>query len=183
VPTATPILLYRSSEGGQCADWLLMRQVPGKDILRHLADGDLSVREEHDTARNIGRLMRLLGSQRRHNRDSKLSNLIRLPDGQIGVIDTVGVRGRPGETIRMLRDMLNEAIGTSHVPRRALMMRCLRASMHDPARAWRELGQRAAEPRERTPRTDPLREPTPVSDRLLGSYVSAIIWWLTVSTT
>ena len=38
IPTGNPILLATGRLHGRRCDWLLMRRVPGKDVLRHLAD-------------------------------------------------------------------------------------------------------------------------------------------------
>ncbi len=156
VRTSTPLLLFRGGEEGRRYDWLAMLKLPGKDLLHHLADDDLSVREQHDVARRVGRLIRLLHEQGVTNRDSKLSNLIRTPEGEIGVVDTVGVQERASDPIRMLRDMMYEATGTKLLPRRAILYRCLSEAVDNPKSAWRELRQLHQRGGDRTPKINPI---------------------------
>ena len=157
VPTSPPILLATGRFQGRVCDWLLLRHVPGEDLLHHLHRGELSVREEHDAARKTGDLVASIDSVGWFNRDSKLSNLIRTPEGVITAIDTVDIQRRPGRRVRMLRAMLSEAMGSELTPRRALMMRCLKEAVEDPKGAWRELEKYAATSRDLTPKTSVLR--------------------------
>ncbi len=144
VPTALPILLASGSRGGARCDWLLLEQLTGDTLLDHLHKNDLSFKEERNAAQQVGSLVARIDSFGWFNRDCKLSNLIRQPDGIIAVIDTVGIQRRPGKRERMLSAMLAEAVGHGVLPRRTLLMRCLINAVEDPRDAWRTLSQLAA---------------------------------------
>lgn len=144
VPTARPMLLASVSRAGVRFDWLLIEQLAGATLLDHLNKGDLSGNEERQAACRVGRLVARIDSYGWFNRDCKLSNLIRRPDGLIAVIDTVGIQRRPGKRVRMLSAMLAEAVGHGVLPRRSLLMRCLKNAVEDPHDAWRTLDRLAA---------------------------------------
>lgn len=158
IPTASPLLLATGQIAGRRCDWLLLRAVPGMDLLRHLDQRDLGVADEHDAARRVGRLVARIDSYGWFDRDTKLSNLIRAHDGVIVAIDTVDIQRRPGKRVRMLRAMLVEAIGHDLLPRRTLMMRCLCEAVEEPKAAWRELEHYAKRPVDHTPKTDARRD-------------------------
>lgn len=139
IPTGAPILLATGRLKGRRCDWLLLRRVPGKDVLRHLADNDLTTKEQHETARRVGEFVSIIDSYGWFDRDSKLSNLIRLPTGEIAPVDTVDIQRRPGRRTRMLSAMLAEAMGSDLLPRRTLIMRCLLAAVEEPKDTWRAL--------------------------------------------
>lgn len=144
VPTARPILLASGSRAGVRCDWLLIKQLAGDTVLDHLHKNDLSMEEERQVAKQLGQLVAWIDSYGWFNRDCKLSNLIRQPDGLIAVIDTVGIQRRPGKRERMLSAMLAEAVGYGVLPRRSLLMRCLKSAVEDPRDAWRILDRLAA---------------------------------------
>ena len=152
VPAGRPILLARGRVGAAPCDWLLLESIPGSDLLRHLQRDDLSVREQHAAARGAGRIVSRIDSFGWFNRDTKLSNLIRTPEGEIVLVDTVDIQRRPGKRERMLRAMLYEAMGHDLLPRRSLQMRCLCEAVEEPKNAWRALEREAARQRDHTPR-------------------------------
>jgi len=152
IPVGSPILLARGVVQGRPCDWLLLERVPGVDLLSHLALDDLSVQEQHDAAKKAGAIVNRIDSYGWFNRDTKLSNLIRTPDGEITLIDTVDIQRRPGRRVRMLRAMLYEAIGHGVLPRRPLLMRCLRAAVEEPRDAWRALEREALRIKDPVPR-------------------------------
>lgn len=120
-------------------EWLLIEEAPGKTLLRHLADRDLSVRDEHALARAVGVQVGAMLRANVCNRDHKPSNLIvSMDDGVpiVTLIDTVGIRrrGNPGEMARMLATLLIEPIGVGVAPRGAIAYRVLR----DACAAWLE---------------------------------------------
>lgn len=158
VPTGSPVLLATGRRDGRRCDWLVLRHVPGSDLLRHLAARDLGAGEEHDAARRVGKLVATIDSYGWFNRDTKLSNLIRLPTGEIAAIDTVDIQRRPGRRVRMLSAMLAEANGHGLLPRRALMMRALVEATEEPHEAWRELERFARRTAGAKPRVNLLGE-------------------------
>lgn len=162
IPTGAPVLLATGRLGRRRCDWLVLRHVPGTDLLNHLALEDLSVAEEHDAARRVGKLVATIDGYGWFNRDTKLSNLIRLPTGEIAAIDTVDIQRRPGRRVRMLRAMLAEAMGHDVLPRRTILMRALKEAVEEPREAWRELERFARRRGDRTrPRVNVLRERIP----------------------
>lgn len=154
VPTARPLALAVGTVKGRRCDWLALDRLDGEDLLHYLTRDDLDVADEHACARRVGELIATIDSFGWFNRDSKLSNLIRLPDGEIAVIDTVGIQRRPGKRVRMLSAMLAEALGHDLLPRRAILMRCLASAVDDPHEAWRALERFAASRRDHKPRID-----------------------------
>lgn len=120
-------------------EWLLLEEAPGKTLLRHLADRDLSVRDEHALARAVGVQVGAMLRANVCNRDHKPSNLIVTFDEGVPIvtlIDTVAIRrrGNPGEMARMLATLLIEPIGVGVAPRGTLAYRVLR----DACAAWLE---------------------------------------------
>lgn len=120
-------------------EWLLLEEAPGKTLLHHLADRDLSVRDEHALARAVGVQVGAMLRANVCNRDHKPSNLIVTLDEGVPIvtlIDTVGIRrrGNPGEMARMLATLLIEPIGVGVPPRSAVAYRVLR----DACAAWLE---------------------------------------------
>ena len=148
VPVAKPMLLARCGIEGQPCDWLILERVPGKDLLRHLRDGDLTMSEQHDAARRVGRIVNAIDSYGWFNRDTKLSNMIRTPAGEIVLVDTVDIRRQPGRRPLMLAAMLFEALDAGAPPRRTLMMRCLKSAVEEPRETWRALAKAAARRRQ-----------------------------------
>lgn len=161
VPTSEPLLLLRGRWEGRPADWLILRRLPGRDLLELLDAGGLTLAEEHETADAVGALLRRLHERGLTNRDAKLSNLVRTPEGDLGMIDTVGVRqGRPARdplpsVERMMAPMLFEASGTGLLPRSALRYRCARAATDKPRKLWRGLERRLRLAGDTRPRHDP----------------------------
>jgi len=143
-PTAQPLLLARGRAGAEHCEWLALELVEGRTALATLRAGDLSVGEEHALAAQLGSLVRAIDEAGWFNRDSKLSNVIVRPDGGLVVVDTVGVQRRGGKRLRMLGAMLNEAMDAGVLPRRAVLMRALRAAADDPKVSWRAMEQAAA---------------------------------------
>lgn len=163
VRAATPIALLRGRlPDGRPCDWLVLERLPGEDVIRLLKEGSLGVREAHDVARRVGLLARAIADAGLVNRDCKLSNLVRMPDGEMGVVDTDGVEARLGAAAHyralpeMLLSMLREAKGTGLMPRRTLLMRALKAACGEDAREWWErLAGALAAAGDTTPRVDP----------------------------
>jgi hypothetical protein len=143
------LALLRGTTGGTIAELLVLEALPGKTVLQHLADDDLSVGQQHALARALGRHAAKLLRAGLINRDAKPSNLVVSWHGDtpaIAVVDTVAVRKllmpRSGRTesplSRMLRDFLLEPLGTGPPPRRTLMRRTLRATTDTTGRAWKK---------------------------------------------
>src|SRR4029079_3031733 len=115
--------------------WLIMEALPGKTILQHLADNDLTARQQHAVARALGQQAAALMHHKHYNRDPKPSNQIVtvLTDraATVALIDCVGIKRNlwfdSDEPIPMLPRMLIEALGVGLRPRRTLVMRALRA--------------------------------------------------------
>jgi len=138
LPTVEPVLMWagRSSKGHH-AETLVLERVEGATLLRTLAASSLPVREQHRLAEEAGRLTARLERAGLLNRDHKPSNIIvRRPDSRsdanghtrLVLIDTAGVTRRSGHTAeRMLFNLLVEFIGAATQPRRALLVRALRA--------------------------------------------------------
>ena len=135
VRTAACYAIARSTANdGTALEWLVMDRVPGKTLLRHMAEGDLTVRQEHGLARAAGALVRSLSSKGYHNRDGKPSNLIvswpAADQPTITVIDCVAIRQQSsfgGEHLRALANLYIEPLGCKCAPRRTLIARALRA--------------------------------------------------------
>jgi tRNA A-37 threonylcarbamoyl transferase component Bud32 len=172
IATAWTWALLRGKQGTGPVEILVMEALPGKTILQHLADRDLSVREEHALAAAVGAQIALMARHALHNRDHKPSNLIvtNPPLAAVAVIDCVGI-GRRFRLDRMLASLVIEPSGVGHRPRRTLMMRTVRACIADApeifaggSRRWRKevwrlvsrVVQNHGDP---TPRVDPLTLP------------------------
>jgi tRNA A-37 threonylcarbamoyl transferase component Bud32 len=130
VPTAEPVALMTEWRRPWPVEWLVLERLPGKTLLRHMAEGDLSVREEHAVARAVGRLVARTVEAGLTNRDGKPSNVMitRVAGGEAeaAFIDTVGVRRMrlsPPATGVMLKNLVVEALGCGVLPRRSLLMR------------------------------------------------------------
>lgn len=131
IPTAKVLSItnHVSPARGQV---LIMERLPGKSLLQHLADRDLTVRQEHAVARAAGALIDALSNAHLNNRDGKPSNIIvtQVSDERatLAFIDTAGVRRMrffpsPGNVMR--KNLAVEAIGCGVLPRRALLMRVI----------------------------------------------------------
>jgi hypothetical protein len=126
IATARPYVLAIEARRPTPREWLVLESLAGKTLLQHIADRDLTVREEHEVARRIARQMYAIGSAGRYNRDHKPSNLIlvRRPDGYApALIDCVGLRGEDSLYWRMLHGLSVEPKGLGILPRRALQAR------------------------------------------------------------
>lgn len=149
VRTAACYAIARSKgKDGVAVEWLIMDRLPGKTLLQHLADNDLPVQTQHRLAEAAACMIVELIKARLYNRDGKPSNLIvnlanpKRPD--IAIIDCVAVRPMPkggGKSVDMLAALVIEPLGCRCPPRRALMMRALRAyavaSGNAPRASWR----------------------------------------------
>lgn len=159
IATAWTWALLRGRLEGRSVEVLVMEALHGKTVLQHLADDDLSVRDQHALARAVGRYIVTMERHNLFNRDSKPSNLIATPDAGgepvVAVIDCVAIRRfrhsygplamllfrrglRRIPSNRMLASLVIEPLGSGLLPRRALMMRVLRA-LPDIAPAGRDL--------------------------------------------
>ncbi len=99
VATGQPICLARLEDHASVPRLLLaLEYVPGKSLLQHVADNDLSIRAEQRLAAALGRQIASIAAHNCRNRDHKLSNLIAVepesPEPTIAVIDAAGVRRR-----------------------------------------------------------------------------------------
>ncbi len=155
---------------------LIMEALPGKSVLHHLADRDLTVRQQHALAAELGRVVARFRARsdwrgHAHNRDHKPSNLIAtsLDPPQVAIIDCVAIRHDwfdSDQPFRMLADLLIEPLGVGHPPRRTLMMRALLAYFREldtaPDRAkalrhfWQEVTDTIRAHGDPTPRVNPL---------------------------
>ncbi len=115
-----------------------MEFVDGKTVLQHLADRDLSPRQEHHLAEAVGRLIGEYDLNELRNRDTKPSNLIvrdlppdanRADDGPRAVDWLVVIDPdlkHPGRGKKHpLLSSLAECVGTGCLPRRTVLMRVL----------------------------------------------------------
>ncbi|MFI4897502.1 MAG: hypothetical protein ACIARR_06720 [Phycisphaerales bacterium JB059] len=158
--TAEPKAVVYGARDGVEVECLIMEALEGKTVLQHLADGDLSVREEHAVARAVGRFTRAIQA-RAPNPDCKLSNLIVLEDDrQIAMIDCVGV-GRAAELERMLAIQCIEALGVGLPIRRPLLYRALLGA---------DATQARVPPRRRSTRTPGVRRRWREVERLVQAH-------------
>lgn len=153
IPAARPFALLvqygissATSDSGESArsyanprEWLILENVPGKTVLHHLADEELSLIDQHALARAVGVQVGAMLRAGLCNRDHKPSNLMASFDDGVPIvtlIDTVAIRRRsnPGEMVRMLATLLVESIGVGVAPRGAIAFRVLR----DACAAWLE---------------------------------------------
>lgn len=129
VRTARCHAILRTSDGGP-VEWLIMERLPGKTLLRHMADRDLTVQQEHALADALGAAIGKLAKSRIYNRDGKPSNWIVTDpaNADLAVVDTVGIRRGHGPRLSaMLTSLMLEAIGCGIVPRRSLRWRTVRS--------------------------------------------------------
>lgn len=131
--TADPFALVEERRRGGRRIWLVMAALRGKTVLQHLADGDLSVRQEHAVARELARIRQVMIAAGRFNRDFKPSNLI-VTDARpgrirIATIDCVAIRriprGDDQAALRMDASLFIEPLGVGRPPRAALACRFL----------------------------------------------------------
>ncbi|MFN0133501.1 MAG: hypothetical protein ACKVW3_13365 [Phycisphaerales bacterium] len=124
IPTAPCLAIVRANG----FEYLIMPALPGKTVLQHLADDDLSPRQQHSLARALGRQLARLTAAHLSNRDHKPSNLIvtswRDSEPELAVIDSVAIHRRR-DIHRMLFALLVEPVGTGLCPRRTILMRSL----------------------------------------------------------
>jgi len=160
VPTSRPLALLRG--GG--SEWLVLEAVEGEDALRRIhtmRERGASPEVEHALADALGALVAAMDRAGLGNRDHKLSNLIVMPSGGIAIIDTVGVCRGGGDQERMLYAMAAEARGVGILPRRALLMRVLRAAGVHRRITWRAIERAIVQAGNTTPRVNPLEDPNP----------------------
>lgn len=137
--TARPIVLA-IERGSAAREWLVMEALPGASLLRHIADGNLGVREQHALARAVGRQVAALCAAGRFNRDHKPSNLIvsrRGGEFVVSIIDCVAIRRGGDGAVRMLHALAVEPTGLRILPRRAVLARVI-ASVVEAERGGRE---------------------------------------------
>jgi hypothetical protein len=184
-PTARPLALARAVFDGRPCELLILEALPGKSVLQHLADNDLSVRQQHALAHALGRMLARLAAAGRYNRDGKPSNLIVTrctdADAEVAIIDTVAIKGTSlrlagnRTIVRMLEALAIEPLGCRLPIRCGLAMRVVRAmvesfpilgnrpSLHRIAahQFWRTVRSAIAAHRDPRPRVNPLRAPSP----------------------
>lgn len=165
IRTGRPLVMLRE-RGRPPGVWLILEYLPGKSVLQHLADGDLTPRQEHRIAAELGRIAGTIDRHGRYNRDPKPSNHIVLraegAEVQVGVIDCSAIRPRrPGTLARMLAALVIEPLGCGCPPRRALMMRAVMACGAAARDAlWRQARAIVEAHGDPTPRVNPLAGPT-----------------------
>lgn len=179
VRTATCFAIARSREGGVAVEWLVMDRLPGKTLLQHMADRDLTVKQEHALARTLGASLSRLAQHQTHNRDGKPSNwIVTNPDrAEAAVVDTVGVSGTAflPAGLRSWRVMLAslaiEPKGCRCPARRSVQMRVVASFVEatpllkgNPQamrvvrrRLWRAAALRIADHGDPTPKVNPLK--------------------------
>jgi hypothetical protein len=189
VGTAACYAIARSRDAstGTQIEWLVTERVPGKTLLQHMADRDLTVRQEHALADAVGHTVGTLAAKGLFNRDGKPSNwIVRQPltstHAKVVIIDTVAVRrtlpGLPSMRgwIWMLSALLIEPTGCGCPPRLSLRARALKSFvdtcpvMHNanPAarkamrrKLWRSVSKAIETHGDPTPKVNPLAGPTP----------------------
>ncbi|MBC7771380.1 MAG: hypothetical protein H7210_02680 [Pyrinomonadaceae bacterium] len=130
--TAQPLALLRANIAGQPCELLVLERLQGKSVLEHLASNELSIREQHHVARELGRLIAAFSHHGGYNRDGKPSNLIVIRDSgevlRVATIDTVAIRTwDQTETVEeMLASLYIEPKGCGTPPRLALRARVIR---------------------------------------------------------
>lgn len=131
--TAAPYVLATAELDGAPVELLAMEALAGRNLLEHLAAGDLGVGEQHAVAAAVGRMLIRLSKLQHYNRDSKPSNLmvVRTEAGpEIAIIDCVAIRPR-AYAEQMLASLVIEPIDQGCPPRRAVMMRVLHAAVDE----------------------------------------------------
>jgi hypothetical protein len=166
IPTSNGLALWRGRDDEGALLILLLEKLPGEDVISLLHHQRFTA--EH--ARAIGELTATLAISGIYNRDHKPSNLIALPDGRIGVVDTVGVRRRRALSpdpkrsgaLSMLVAQVIESLGVGLLPSRSNLLRGLQAfadayglPRRDLKQAWRDLRRITMEHGDPTPKDDP----------------------------
>jgi hypothetical protein len=173
IPTAPGLALWTGKDGDGFVEIAAFERLPGTDLIRLQAAGDLDSRLAREAGRLAGQVLRA----GLFNRDQKPSNLMALPDGRLAIIDTVGVRRlRPTETRRipatdfhspgavMLAALMFESLGVGHPPRRAQRWRALQGfsaavGLQDASACkalWRAVEERLEAHGDPTPKDSPL---------------------------
>lgn len=147
IGAADPKAVVYGRRDGAIIECLIMEALPGRSLLRHIADQDQGVREQHQIARALGGLIASMIRKRLVNADPKPSNIVvTRASGAItlGFVDTVDIKKVSGfladndaDVWFMLRDLLLEPMGVGRPVRRALAMRVLRS-------LWKGSGSRSA---------------------------------------
>lgn len=149
IPTSHPLALWRGRDADGPAILLLLELLPGDDVISLLHHG----RFQAHHARALGRLIARLIGAGIHNRDHKPSNIIIMPDGGAGIIDTVGIRRltqpekrmirsdiRRGKVIAVFASMVIEPLGLGLLPKRTDLLRGLLAGLDEHAsRNWKQI--------------------------------------------
>lgn len=180
VPTARPIALVSATIDGAPVELLVLEYLRGRSLLQvlstlHADAAAMPVRVQHALAASVGAQVGRLAHAGLLNRDHKPSNIIITHPGDgPAVIDAVGVRScgaRAGlaAAARMCASLVIEPTGCGVPPRRALMMRAVRAAVSqwtgaDDSRAarggvrslWREAVDRVGAHGDPRPKVDPL---------------------------
>ncbi|MGH7132749.1 MAG: lipopolysaccharide kinase InaA family protein [Phycisphaerales bacterium] len=174
IPTARVLASQLLPEqDGTLAQTLILERLPGKTVLEHLADNDLSPRQQHALARRIALDMAALIRAGYYNRDHKPSNLIvtstDAADPRAAVIDTVAIR-RAGDigAIRMLASLYIEPLGCGVPPRRALAFRVVRTLANEGLgkpyqQLWMYAGNVIRNHGDAKPKISPLQPSSPVA--------------------
>lgn len=160
ISTARPLALATEHRNKEAFEWLILEALPGKTVLQHLADRDLTARQEHLIACELGILAESLHTRGYFNRDPKPSNLIvtSLDPVRIAVIDSIAIQRRRDRGLeRMLASMVIEPIGCRCPPRRALMMRAVSVCRSESPRVlWKKVSAVVATHGDPTPKSNPL---------------------------
>ena len=186
IPTARVLLLARAGR----SELLIMDALPGRSLLHHLADPRRTPTADHALADAAGELVARVTHAGRCNRDHKPSNLIvtalRPPIAEISIIDCVGLIAlgpltRPIQgPLRMLSSMVIEPLGCNVLPRRALLMRTLRAYL----RASWHLAEHPRAHRPLTSEPESYTFPIPISDEQRAWELASIrAFWSEITRT
>lgn len=174
---ARPLVVFRSRHArGPSVESLVLEWRPGKMLLQHMADRDLSLKQEHALADAVGELIARAASRGMVIGDGKPSNFIvdwRASQPTLSLIDTMDARAHlspGGEALSAaLADLVIEPTGVDCLPRRAVRWRVLRRACEaiepggstrgDAKRWWRAVAQRLSLHGDPTPRVNPLSMP------------------------
>ena len=150
-------------ERGGLVECLVMERVPGRSLIRVIADGGIGVRHEHALARRVGELTGSIVRSGLRNGDHKASNIMVSGSG-IALVDVGEVkRTRTRDGAGMLGKLAIECTGVGVLPRRALLMRALRAysgcvsEVGQEHVMWRRIESIVDAHGDATPKDDPLQ--------------------------
>ena len=119
------LALLRGRQNDRRCDVLVMEATRGVPLLELMAKNELSVKAQHQIARQLGELVSLLDGERLHSKDLKPSNIL-VEDTDppvLTIIDSDTVGHRPDHP---LLPLVIEPMGVGVLPRRALLARVIK---------------------------------------------------------